>query len=411
MSRHIADQMGGLISVEIEGQKPEKMLNLMMSRGIFVQDVRMKEQGMTLKIRTSALEAARAMAQENGWTFQILHRTGAPVVKKRLKRRMGLWIGLLVIVALLYTGTSFLWFIEVEGNQAVSAEEILRAARSCGFYVGVFQPRVNRLEVEQGILRNMPQLAYAEIKISGVKAKIRVVERVMALEGTEPCDIVARCDGVVEEILLQEGQTVVQKGDAVTQGQVLISGKIYPPVREEESESENEEETQALEEAEEPVKTEPTLVRARGVVKAKVWYEGYGECPIWKEERTASGQEEKSMRLCFPWGEWRLKGPEESPFTEATEQVTEHVIQTPWGDCGWKEHVWQEELVTQTQRTRQEAVEIAKKNAEEALLKQQDWKELPKEVEYRTISQASDVVVRVQVIVEKVEDIAQALPY
>ncbi len=412
MSNRIADQMGGMILIEISGAKPEKLINLLMSRGVLIQDVRQKENGIILKIRSSALASTRAIAEEQGLDVKILNRMGVPVVRKKLKRRIGLWGGALVVILLLYLATSFIWFIDIEGNEKISREEILQTARSCGFYVGAFQPNINRLEVEGDLLRLMPELAYAEIKISGVKANIKVVERVMASDDVQgPCDIVARCDGVIEEILLQEGQALVQKGDAVTQGQVLISGEILPIIQGEENE-ENETGDASLSDSEdqetEDILPEPIWVRARGVVKARVWYESYGECPLLQEERNKSGQEESSIQLCLPWGNWVLSGKEENPYADGVEEIQEYVFHTPWGELGWKKRTWQEEMVTQVEYSRAEALEIAKKRAREALLEKQGWTELPGDVQYRTISQASDVVVRVQAVIECVEDIAQA---
>ncbi len=331
------------------------------------------------------------------------------MVKRGLRRHMALAAGLILTVALLYVGSSFVWIVEVEGNEKIDTEQILRAARSAGFYEGAFRGRFQRLEVERALLQKIPELAYAEIQLDGIRARIQVVEKVMAAKGDiqGPCDIIARCDGVIEEMLVQEGQALVKKGDAVTEGQLLISG-LLPPKEEYGGEETEGTETEGTE-TEMPVKkkSEPKLVRARGLIQARVWYEGYGECPVWKEERVLSGKETSRLDVCFPWGSWKVSGAESSPYAEGRETQETHLLHTPWGVIGWKKTGWQEEALTVKQYTREEALQYARKQAEEAILNAQGWEKSPDEVQFRVVSQPSDTVVRVRAMVETVEEIAE----
>lgn len=406
MAARIGDQMGGMAVVEISGGKVETIINLMASRGVLVQHVQKRNGCAVLHLRRSALESVQALAEERGFSVRIVREYGAPMVKRSLRRHMALAAGLILTVALLYAGSSFVWMVEVEGNEKIDTEQILRAARSAGFYEGVFRGRFQRLEVERALLQKIPELAYAEIQLDGIRAQIQVVEKVMAAKGDiqGPCDIIARCDGVIEEMMVQEGQALVKKGDAVTKGQLLISGLLPPKERYGGEEMEAEETETEMPARKKP---EPKLVRARGIIQARVWYEGYGECPVWKEERVVSGEETSRVDVCFPWGSWKVSGAESNPYTEGRETKEAHLLHTPWGVVGWKKTGWQEETLTVKQYTREEALRYARKQAEEAILKAQGWEKSPDEVQFRVVSQPSDTVVRVRAMVETVEEIAE----
>ncbi len=399
MTFSLGDQMGGMMLIEITGGHPEQLMNLLMSRGVYIQNVERNGDTIVLKIRTSALKSVQAVAEEQGLTLRVLRRAGVPEVRRRIRRRRGLLLGTLAVVLLLYIGNSFIWFINAGGSRIFTPEEILAAARECGFYVGAFRPEINRLEVEESLLRRLPELVYAEIRINGVKADIMVVDRVMLEEDIrEPCDIVARTDGVVEEVLLQEGRLLVQKGDAVVRGQRLIAGE-YRPEASAEAGEETEEPANSPETAEQPVR-----VRARGIIRARVWYEGYGECPLLEEIRQENGEKAHMVELCYPGGSWVLG--EQPEMTGGRKEVEAHLWNTPLGEIGWKTTIFAGESVSRVEHTPEEAFALAREAARNMLWQRCGEKEMPGEMTCQVISQPSDTVVRVEARLETVENIA-----
>ena len=385
----LGDQMGGMIFIEISGGRPESLMNLLMSRGVYIQNVERHGETVIVKIRASAMEAVQAAAEEQGFSLRVLRRAGIPEVRRRVSRRLVLLLGALAVVMLLTIANSFIWFIDAGGSQIFSPEELIAAARECGFYVGAFRPGVNRLEAEENLLRRLPELAYAEIRISGVKAEIMVVDRVMAEEDIrEPCDIVAKADGVVEEVLLQEGKLLVQKGDAVIKGQRLIAGEYLPDMDAETGE----------------MPAQPVRVRARGIIRARVWYEGYGECPLLEEIREESKETAHIVELYYSGGSRTLGKQPASPAIRR--EVQRHLWETPFGEIGWKTFICREESVTRNAHTPEEAFAIAREEARNAMQQHFGEEEIPGEIEYQVISQAGDTVMRVLARLETVENIA-----
>ena len=48
----------------------------------------------------------------------------------------------------------------------------------------------------------------------------------LELEQNTPCDIIASKDGVIEEIILLRGEALVEPGQTVSAGDVLITGRV-----------------------------------------------------------------------------------------------------------------------------------------------------------------------------------------
>ena len=143
----------------------------------------------------------------------------------------------------------------------------------------------SRSEVEGAMLRELSELAYVKIDIKGVKATVEVVEKIFPREEISgPCHIVAAKEGVVEEVLVLAGEAQVEKGKAVSKGDILISGVVYP------------QKNPFMEGVEEELEEKPSLVRARGRVKARVWYQGYGECRLVRKN-ALSGKESSEIKL------------------------------------------------------------------------------------------------------------------
>ena len=99
--------------------------------------------------------------------------------------------------------SSFIWFVEVTGNNNVKTNQIIITAAKYGVYQGAAKWNFSRSEVEEGILRDLSSLSYVKVDIRGVKARIEVVEKVLPSdEITGPCHIVASKDGIIEDILI-----------------------------------------------------------------------------------------------------------------------------------------------------------------------------------------------------------------
>lgn len=393
----------GYVTMVVNGRTLEKFINLAARRGIYFWDIkRLDADRLLVKTRLRGVRPLRHIARDTGARFRILSRTGFPFFLGRARRRKTLLVGAGLFIALLYALSSCVWFIEVDGNVRIGDREILAAAGEAGLYRGAAKWRFDVFAVENKIQERIPEIAWAGLEIRGTRAVLTVAEKKLPPPDTDepPSDILAAKAGLVRDVLVLSGQAVVREGETVFPGQLLISGEIWPP--------------EALDPQGAVLDVEPRLVRARGVVKARVWYEAYGEAPLVEEVHEATGRESKRVTLRLGERELTLSGPKRAPFKNC--RVSESV----WAAPAWRNYSLPVEVVTTVyeetrtrlvRHTRKDALRLAERQARRILQER-----LPAGVEVlnerveEVRAGIGEHVVRVQIIVETLEDIGVEKP-
>lgn len=301
----------GYVVLLVTGEAPERFVNMAASRGIYLWDItRIREGAILLKVRLGAVKSLRHIARRTKCRFHIERRVGLPFFHKRLLRRKALALGVLFFLAALYLLSSFVWYIEVKGNERLTAPEVLGAAAEAGLNLGMPKWRVETGRVEAALEEKLPLVAWAGVYIKGAKVTIEVVERVVPeAEDNRPSHIIANKAGLVKEVLVFSGHPAVKEGDTVSPGQVLISGEI-PSM--EELPKPGEEQKQGAD-PKKPKKPS-RFVHARGIVRARVWYDGYGEAKLAETGFRRTGSSETCISIKFKGKEIILSGTQNIPY-------------------------------------------------------------------------------------------------
>lgn len=401
MANKLFDQVGGTIKVALKGKNQEKVINMASSRGIFIWDIKKDGDALNFKVRTSGLKALQSMSEENDYELDITEKQGLPFYRNLFRRRMGFFTGALIFILALYIMSSFVWFVEVYGNKKVEPGKILLTAAKHGVYQGAAKWNFSRTEVEEAMLRDLSELSYVKLDIRGVKARIQVVEKILPkTDISGPCHLVATRDGVIEEVLALDGQASVKPGDVVKKGDILISGVVFPEKSPYIVSGEEEEEEEL----------QPYIVRARGQVKARVWYEGYGECRLHEEKLVMSGRKTSKMYIETPWRTFFVKEQKEKTYNLYEQEVNKRVVKSPIGEFGFFRVEMKEKIKKTRDFTEKEAVKIARERAMKTLSKKMGKNLKITESRVDILSRPSDPILRARISVETIEDIATAQP-
>lgn len=167
------------------------------------------------------------IASKSGGKFEILGEFGLYWRLLALRRRPILLLGvLLYIFAVCYIPTRVL-FVEVEGNKIVSEGMILDQAESAGVRFGVSRKSIRSEQIKNALLTTIPQLQWVGVNTRGCVATVTVKERNEASESkctSGVCSIVAKCDGIIDSVVVTRGNVLCKPGQAVQRNQVLVSG-------------------------------------------------------------------------------------------------------------------------------------------------------------------------------------------
>lgn len=165
--------------------------------------------------------------QKRGETLRILKYKGVYWAIHGLLRRPALLLGLIMLLCCALYVPAKVLFIQVEGNASVPARKILAAAEECGIRFGADRRNVRSEKVKNALLSAVPELQWAGVNTSGCVATISVKERTDPPQEDTPREvssIVASRDGIIYTCTATRGNLLVSPGQAVKEGQLLISG-------------------------------------------------------------------------------------------------------------------------------------------------------------------------------------------
>lgn len=398
----------GYVSLVVEGKSLEKLINMAVGRGLYLWDVKWLDQDKArVKVRLNAVKSLRHMARRTKSRFRITGKGGLPFRIARMKKRKLLLAGAVLSVLLVYLMSSFIWFVEVKGNKKLPAEKVINAAEHAGLAMGTLKMGLDKDKIERYIKNAVPEVAWVGVRITGTKALIEIAEKVIVPPvDNSPADVVAERDGLVRELLVLSGKPAVHEGDMVKQGDVLITGVIKPEPKPEEE--------QGLPVPEQLLPPQAIkFVRAKGIVRAKVWYDGYGECRLVDIGTKRTGRKTEVLSIRISGKQLIVKGPKSSPYPEFA--ITEQIKKLP----EWRNIILPVEIVTtnyyEVKKYRDiigisRAKSIAEKNAlAVAKSKVPVDARIVKEITEEIPDRGSNLV-RIKVIIEAVEEIGCLKP-
>jgi len=389
----------GCLTLIVRGEKPERFINMAFTRGIYLWDLTWKSPDVLMvKVYPQSFKTLRHVARQSRCRIRIHKKQGLPFLAYRLRRRRMLLVGALIFCMILYLLSSLIWTVDVSGTRKISSRHVKELAAAKGLKEGNFSFQAQRDEVEDYLLRELPGISYAEVKV-GPRSQVKIIEKVSPPPSQGPSHIVAKKEGVIDTILAFSGQPMVKEGDLVRKGQVLISGAVKP------SASEADPKPPAQSEKKE------TYVSAQGIVYGKFWYRFYGE--VLRDEAVAEKTGRKVRIYCINVGakEIIIKGPRRIPYRYYQSET--------WRtkSLRWRNKTLPVEFVTieaeeirqvHLRRTFEEAVEEAAGRARERGAKGIAEGAVVVRRRYRVIGDKNDDPVRVILTVETKEEIGVA---
>ena len=220
--------ISGQLWVELTSAEPELAVSAYAGAGIPMEDLQ-PQGALTLRfwMPRCCYPQARKLAQKRGDCLKILGKRGIYWMLPRLLRRPVLLLGAAVLTGLTLFLPSRILFVQVEGNAAVPARQILEAAAQSGLAFGTSRRQVRSEKVKNALLSKIPQLQWAGVNTSGCVATVSVRERTELPPAQDSGGVSSLCavrDGYIRSITATAGTALVQPGQTVQAGQVLISG-------------------------------------------------------------------------------------------------------------------------------------------------------------------------------------------
>jgi similar to stage IV sporulation protein len=275
----------GSVRLEVSGAFPERFLNLCAQRGVLFWGVEWLDSNtLRLTVTRGGAREAGALAGRVQCEMKRLSGAGIPAFLGRFRRRYALLVGLALSLAAVCVLSRFILTIDVEGNQNVSAVEILTELRRQGLRVGAYGPGLDTVSIANQALLQLPELSWMSVNLHGTRAEVLVREAIPKPELVDdqtPGNVVAESGGIITGMDVLAGEPVFQEGDTVAAGEVIISGniKIEGP------------------EYGGGVDLGWSQVRAAGRVYARTWRTMTAQIPLQAQVKQYTGEEESRYVL------------------------------------------------------------------------------------------------------------------
>lgn len=216
----------GYIDFEFSGGFIDGFINACYKNHIPVHDLKRSDGSLFGGTTAKNYKKLHTIALKNGGRVKIVKKHGFVFTLLRFKHRFGLIAGALAFVLIINFLNGFVWNIEIVGNSRISDESIIQFLSENDLKVGSYWDNVKRNTIEALIMASFDDCAWVNINEDGTTARVEINETIEKPTLTEKTvtNFKATKDGIIVSSLVYDGWQVAKVGDAVTEGDLLISG-------------------------------------------------------------------------------------------------------------------------------------------------------------------------------------------
>jgi len=348
MTNKVEKWVKGEIRVELVGGDSAKFINEALHKHINVSDLHWTSSNqLQFTINVEQFFELRKIVKPMGGKIRIINKAGFPFVTRLLFKRIWFAIGLALFFMLIGILSTFIWSIEVVGNNTIPTQTILQVAKDNGLYPLQSSFRLpHKDKLAKQLLNNIDGVNWIGIEHTGTKVLIKVVEMTLPekREAQSYRHLIASNDAVITYMITNVGKPVVKEHMRVKKGDILISGIIG-------SERHSE------------------IVVADGEVRGLVWYEYKAELPLTHSILTYTGEVKRKNYIVIGDRTFRFKNKtlqfEQSELTQKYNPLVLFNYELPFGILKETEY---ESRNIQSELSKEEAKQIALQQAKKRLL-------------------------------------------
>lgn len=275
----------GYVRIEVEGYYIERFINICTNKKILIWNLK-REKGVKLylSIGINDFKKLSAIARKTNCKVKIMRKRGVPFLLNRYKKRKLFAIFLILILALIFTSSRYVWNVDISIKDNLELENISEDIENLGITRGIPKNRIDTEKVINELRLQRDDIAWVGIDIVGTSVKISIVKADKSpdiIKNTDYCNIVAKKAGTIQKITAQNGTAVVNVGDTVQKGDILIAGYM------------------------EGKYTDTRYVHSLGEVDAIILYEKSKEVRFNQDIYHYTGNEENKYEISF--NTWKIK--------------------------------------------------------------------------------------------------------
>ncbi len=223
----LLDYIFGTCQFCVKKQNAERALNLLHKNMIYVKKMPKSDgEYFSFVLALSKADKVGCLLDKSGIKVYSIKRKGLPSLVLKYRKRYGLFIGALIFCFILWFSKFIVWEIDFSGNENISDSVVEKQLSEVGFGVGSYIPSIDFYTLGNEFIMASDDFSFISVNMDGTKAHVELRERKKKQEKIEykASNIVAKYSGVIENMTVYSGQTVVEKESVVKEGDLLVSG-------------------------------------------------------------------------------------------------------------------------------------------------------------------------------------------
>lgn len=232
----------GYIRIKIYGKSPERFLNLCRYHEIQIWGLYPKDNAYEMYILVRDFKKLHMICRKTHTKVKIIEKYGVPIfIHHNRKRKIFLFSAVLAIF-LLIQYSNIIWDIHFIGNEKWTDPLLIEFLEELHVTPGMHKSEFDCSQIASEIRKKYNDIVWVSVSIEGSCLKIHIKENEDTLFQQKqvntdsldiykqlaglPQDLIATADGIITDMITRQGTPLVQVGDEVKKGDVLVRGRI-----------------------------------------------------------------------------------------------------------------------------------------------------------------------------------------
>ena len=170
----------GYVRFSFNGGFPEDFLTDCFSQDLKIRDVTLSDDGFVAYCDIKTYTQLHKYAFKHGGRVRVLKKYGLPFITFPLKNRWGFFAGAFAFAVLLSLLSSFVWNIEIVGNNRISDTTLYTYLEKHNLKRAVMWSSVDRQKICWDMMSDFDDISWAHINKNGTTARLEINETRLA---------------------------------------------------------------------------------------------------------------------------------------------------------------------------------------------------------------------------------------
>lgn len=224
------ESLSGYVQVEITGEAIEPFINRCMTERIALWSIkRVDDETISCYLFVKDIKNIRTHLKETNCKLTFKRKKGLPFFLKKIRTRVGIVIGLIFCLFVIFLGSNLVWSIQITGASPEVEHEVRLQLNKIGVAKGALLFLLpGEQDIQQAVTEAIDDVTWIGVKRRGTQYSFDVVEKTLPKTEQEinPRHLVAKKKAVIHKIYVEQGQSLVEENDFVQKGDLLVSGFI-----------------------------------------------------------------------------------------------------------------------------------------------------------------------------------------